>query len=84
MMASARKWREMENPDSPMVVVSMDGAEKAGVYCVVSHCWDQLIRDKEVDLLHAVRSVRISRPQLVSSLQEYKHCTDVILNILTK
>jgi len=84
ILASARKWRDLENPDSPVAVVSMDGAEKAGVYCVGSHCWDQLVRDKEVDLLHAVRSVRISRPQLVSSLQEYKLCTEVIVKILTK
>jgi len=84
MMSSARKWRDSENPDSPTVVVSMDGAEKAGIYCAASHCWDQLIRDKEVDLLHAVRSVRISRPQLVTSLQEYKQCSEIILNILTK
>ena len=84
IMASARKWRDMENPESPVVVVSMDGAEKAGIYCVGSHCWDQLVRDKEVDLVHAVRSVRISRPQLVNSLQEYKLCTELCVKILTK
>lgn len=84
IMASARKWRDMENPESPVVVVSMDGAEKAGIYCVGSHCWDQLVRDKEVDLVHAVRSVRISRPRLVNSLQEYKLCTELCVKILTK
>ena len=83
-MSSARRWRDRESPDSPMVVVSLDGAEKAGVFCVGSHCWDQLLRDKEVDLLHAVRSVRISRPQLIPSLQEYKLCSELIVKILTK
>jgi protein tyrosine phosphatase len=84
VLGSARRWRDLESPDSPMLVVSLDGAEKAGVYCVGSHCWDQLVRDKEVDLLHAVRSVRVSRPQLVSSLQEYKLCSELIFKILTK
>ena len=83
-MSSARRWRDRESPDSPMVVVSLDGAEKAGVFCVGSHCWDQLLRDKEVDLLHAVRSVRISRPQLITNLQEYKLCSELIVKILTK
>jgi len=84
LMSSARRWRDRESPDSPMVVVSLDGAEKAGVFCVGSHCWDQLVRDKEVDLLHAVRSVRISRPQLITNLQEYKLCSELIVKILTK
>ena len=81
-MTCARRWRDAEAPDSPLAVVTLGGAEKAGVFCAVSHCWDQIDRDKEVDLVNAVRSVRVSRPQLVTSLQEYRLCADAITNIL--
>ena len=84
LLASARSWRDSEAPDSPVAVVTLDGAEKAGLFCVGSHCWDQLLRDKEVDLVNAVRSVRLSRPQLIGNIEEYKLCAEIIVNILTK
>ena len=43
----------------------------------------QVTRDSCVDLAHAVRSVRISRPQLVCSLQEYNMTRDVVINLIS-
>ena len=43
----------------------------------------QVIRDSSIDLAHAVRSVRISRPQMVCSLQEYNLVRDVVTNLIS-
>ena len=82
MMRAARRWRQAERPESPTIVVSCDGAAGAGVWCAAGQCWDQAVRDGCVDLVHAVRSVRISRPQLVTTLQEYNMTKDVVRAIL--
>ena len=83
MMAAAKRWRNAEKPDSPTVVVSLDGARKAGVYCAASQCWDQLARDVRLDTAQAVRSVRISRPQLLNRLEEYREVREIVKNVLT-
>ena len=83
MMAAAKRWRNSEKPDSPTVVVSLDGARKAGVYCAASQCWDQLVRDHRVDTAGAVRSVRISRPHLLNRLEEYREVREIVRNVLT-
>jgi len=71
LLQAARSHRDSANPESPVVVVSTNGAERAGVYCAVSHSWDQLLRQGQADVVHAVHCVRLSRPQLVPTLQEY-------------
>ena len=84
MMSAAKRWRNCQKaPDSPTVVVSLDGSSRAGVYCAASQCWDQAVRDSRVDLASAVRSVRMSRPSLVSSTEEYRQCREVVTTILS-
>ena len=83
MMSAAKRWRNSEKPDSPTVVVSLDGTSRAGVYCAASHCWDQALRDNRVDLASAVRAVRISRPNLVNSTEEYRESRNIVSKILT-
>ena len=92
MMLAANSWRQAEKPESPMVVVSCDGQSGAGVWCAAGHCWDQVTRDNnggmtrvqggwdscQVDMVNSVRSVRISRPGLVTSQQEYKEIRDIV------
>lgn len=94
MMLAANSWRQSEKPESPVVVVSYDGQSGAGVWCAAGHCWDQVTRNQggltrdnnggltrdsgQVDMVNSVRSVRISRPGLVTSEQEYKEIRDIV------
>ena len=72
MMRSARAWQTSEKPGgSPTIVVSSDGVTGAGVWCGASLAWDMATREGSVDTAHAVRSIRMSRPGLVTSLGEY-------------
>ena len=79
MMRAARAWQSSEKPGgSPTIVVSCDGVTGAGVWCGAALAWDMAAREDSVDLAHAVRSVRISRPGLVTNLGEYAMARDVI------
>ena len=69
LLRTTRAHRAANSPEAPVVVVSADGAERAGVYCTASHCLDQLQREKEVDCVHAVHCVRYTRVEWPLSMK---------------
>ena len=84
MISAAVDWRQSEKPESPVAVVTCDGAVGAGVLCAAGQSWDQVNRDGFVDMVHAVRSVRISRPQLVCSVEEYNMAREIVSILVGK
>ena len=84
MMRAARVWQTAEKPGSPTVVVSCDGVTRAGAWCGAALASDMASREGSVDLAHAVRSVRISRPGLVTDLGEYRMARDVVKRFVQK
>ncbi|XP_078327527.1 receptor-type tyrosine-protein phosphatase epsilon-like [Crassostrea virginica] len=64
--------------EPPIVVISKDGASLCGVFCAVYNAIQQLNMDNEVDVFSIVRQLQIRRPELCSTLQEYKLIQDVL------
>lgn len=79
LMNMVERWRQRCDY-GPVVVVSQDGHSRNGVYCAANACIEQVIQHGEVDVLQAVRTVRRHRPQLLSSMTEYKYCYDLVLH----
>ncbi|XP_078330573.1 receptor-type tyrosine-protein phosphatase T-like [Crassostrea virginica] len=50
------------------VVLSKDGTEEVGVFCVLHNVLQQLRMDKEVDIFTAVRQIQTRRPEVISKL----------------
>ena len=83
MMRAARAWQTSEKPGgSPTIVVSCDGVTGAGVWCGAALAWDMANREGSVDIAHAVRSIRISRPGLVTSLGEYAMTRELVTRLV--
>jgi len=82
MMIAANRWRHSVKPESPMIVMSCDGLSGVGVWCAAGQCWSQASRDNNVDLVNSVRSVRMSRPGLVTSPEEYKEIRDIVAALI--
>ncbi|KAK5971475.1 Protein-tyrosine phosphatase, partial [Trichostrongylus colubriformis] len=64
----ARSWRRRapDRPESkPTIVMSHNGVSRVGVYIGANICIDQMDTDHEVDVFHAVKMMRINRPQLI-------------------
>ncbi|KAK7100062.1 hypothetical protein V1264_023065 [Littorina saxatilis] len=72
-LEAAENWQQRNNPLNPICILSKDGASRCGIYCAVHICCDQLKTDGEVDILNAVRLVRHNRPQLVTTIDEYRY-----------
>ncbi|XP_078327491.1 uncharacterized protein LOC111112706 isoform X1 [Crassostrea virginica] len=60
------------------VIMSKDGAERVGVFCVLHNVLQQLRMDKEVDIFTAVRQVQTRRPEVISKLDEYRRCHELV------
>nr|XP_022306514.1 uncharacterized protein LOC111112922 isoform X2 [Crassostrea virginica] len=60
------------------VIMSKDGAERVGVFCVLHNVLQQLRMDKEVDIFTAVRQVQTRRPEVISKLDEYRRCYELV------
>ena len=64
------------------IVVSSDEVTGAGVWCGAALAWDMANRENSVDIAHAVRSIRISRPGLVTSLGEYAMTRELVTRLV--
>ncbi|KAK6735141.1 hypothetical protein RB195_018372 [Necator americanus] len=79
----ARSWRRRapDRPETkPTIVMSHNGVSRVGVYIGANICIDQMDTDHEVDVFHAVKMMRINRPQLIDMKDEYKYLYDVMLH----
>ncbi|KAH7695761.1 protein-tyrosine phosphatase, partial [Aphelenchoides avenae] len=66
----ARSWRKRapDRPETrPTVVMSHNGVSRCGIYIGANVCIDQMDMDHEVDVFHAVKMIRLNRPQLVDT-----------------
>ncbi|XP_062594500.1 receptor-type tyrosine-protein phosphatase T-like [Saccostrea cucullata] len=68
--------------DGPITVISSDGAVSCGVFCAVYNAIQQLSIDGVVDIFSTVRQLQIRRPELCSSMEEYKMIYDVVLDYI--
>eukprot|EP00105_Crassostrea_gigas_P032687 XP_011455797.2 PREDICTED: receptor-type tyrosine-protein phosphatase alpha-like [Crassostrea gigas] len=69
--------KEREN-NFKSVIVSRDSAGPAGVFCVLHNALQQLRMDGEVDILATVRMIQTRRPEVITKLEEYKRCYELI------
>ena len=77
------------NLSRPVAVVCKDGVSRAGVYCVASYCFDQVAVSREggkkqVDIYQAVKLVKKVRPKLITGIDEYKYCYELIETFVEK
>ena len=81
--------RAQNNFSRPVAVLSKDGVSRAGVYCVASCCFDQVAVSREggkkqVDIYQAVKLVKKVRPKLITGIDEYKYCYELIETFVEK
>ncbi|XP_061180604.1 receptor-type tyrosine-protein phosphatase alpha-like [Saccostrea echinata] len=62
----------------PAVIISKDGAGPAGIFCVLYNALQQLRMDGEVDVFTTVRQIQSRRPEVLTKLEEYKRCYQLV------
>ncbi|CAD5216207.1 unnamed protein product [Bursaphelenchus xylophilus] len=83
LIKMTRAWRKRapDRPETkPTVVMSHNGVSRCGIFIAANVCIDQMDMDNEVDVFHAVKMIRINRPQLIDMKDEYKYLYDLMLH----
>ncbi|XP_065924897.1 receptor-type tyrosine-protein phosphatase alpha isoform X4 [Magallana gigas] len=57
--------------DTPITIVSKDGASLCGVFCAVFNSIQQIIMDDNIDVFTTVRQLQTRRPEFCSTQEEY-------------
>eukprot|EP00105_Crassostrea_gigas_P035037 XP_019919185.1 PREDICTED: receptor-type tyrosine-protein phosphatase alpha-like [Crassostrea gigas] len=68
--------------NSPIAVVSMDGASMCGVFCAVFNSIQQITMDDNIDVFTTVRQLQKRRPEFCATQDEYGLIYHAIYNYL--
>ncbi|RWS26927.1 receptor-type tyrosine-protein phosphatase kappa-like protein [Leptotrombidium deliense] len=79
LMNMVERWRQ-RSTYGPVCVISTNGRSRVGVYCAANVAIEQVVHHGEVDVFHAVKTVRRHRRQMIENMTEYKYCYDLILH----
>uniref|UniRef100_A0A914L9W4 Uncharacterized protein n=1 Tax=Meloidogyne incognita TaxID=6306 RepID=A0A914L9W4_MELIC len=92
VLKMTRSWRKRapDRPESrPTIVMSHNGVSRCGIFIAANVLIDQMEMDHEVDVFHAVKLIRLNRPQLIDgprtrftgdAKDEYKYLYDLMLH----
>ncbi|XP_057208082.1 receptor-type tyrosine-protein phosphatase kappa isoform X13 [Triplophysa rosa] len=77
------KWQEeCEEGDGRTIIHCLNGGGRSGMFCAVSIVCEMIKRQNVVDVFHAVKSLRNSKPNMVDSPEQYRFCYDVALEFI--
>nr|XP_028694066.1 receptor-type tyrosine-protein phosphatase mu isoform X11 [Macaca mulatta] len=77
------KWQEEYNGGEGRTVVHcLNGGGRSGTFCAISIVCEMLRHQRTVDVFHAVKTLRNSKPNMVDLLDQYKFCYEVALEYL--
>ncbi|XP_041952073.1 receptor-type tyrosine-protein phosphatase kappa isoform X3 [Alosa sapidissima] len=77
------KWQdECEEGEGRTVVHCLNGGGRSGMFCAISIVCEMIKRQNVVDVFHAVKTLRNSKPNMVDSPEQYRFCYDLALEYI--
>ncbi|KAG7269222.1 hypothetical protein CRUP_037922 [Coryphaenoides rupestris] len=77
------QWqREGEEGEGRTIVHCLNGGGRSGVLCASSIVCEMAKRQSVVDVFHAVKSLRNSKPNMVDTPEQYRFCYDLALEFI--
>ncbi|XP_070562524.1 receptor-type tyrosine-protein phosphatase kappa-like [Ptychodera flava] len=64
--------------NNPVTVHCRNGIGRSGVFCAISSACESVKVEETVDVLQAVKMLRINRPGMVETITQYEYCYDAI------
>ncbi|XP_034555399.1 receptor-type tyrosine-protein phosphatase kappa isoform X3 [Notolabrus celidotus] len=77
------QWqREGEEGEGRTIVHCLNGGGRSGVLCASSIVCEMAKRQSVVDVFHAVKTLRNSKPNMVDTPEQYRFCYDLALEFI--
>ncbi|XP_071952980.1 uncharacterized protein [Antedon mediterranea] len=68
----------VRNRANPIVVHCINGIGRTGVYCTITEALDKMKQDDVIDIFQCVKRLRGNRPGLVTNVEQYEMCYDLV------
>ncbi|XP_067867695.1 receptor-type tyrosine-protein phosphatase U isoform X3 [Heterodontus francisci] len=81
LLKQIEKW-QAECGDGRAVVHCLNGGGRSGTLCACITIQEMIKYQKMVDVFHAVKTLRNSKPNMVESLEQYRFCYDIAIDYL--
>ncbi|XP_074661534.1 receptor-type tyrosine-protein phosphatase kappa-like [Tubulanus polymorphus] len=70
-----------EHVTSPIVVHCMDSTTRAGLFCAAFELISKAPSSEQIDVYHCIQKLRMTRPQFIPNLEQYKLLHDLVIFI---
>ncbi|XP_074661322.1 receptor-type tyrosine-protein phosphatase kappa-like [Tubulanus polymorphus] len=68
-----------ERVTSPIVVHCMDSTTRTGLFCAAFELITKAPSSEEIDIYHCIQKLRMTRPQFIPNLEQYKFLHDLVI-----
>ncbi|XP_074661320.1 receptor-type tyrosine-protein phosphatase kappa-like isoform X1 [Tubulanus polymorphus] len=68
-----------ERVTSPIVVHCMDSTTRTGLFCAALELITKAPSSEEIDIYHCIQKLRMTRPQFIPNLEQYKFLHDLVI-----
>ncbi|XP_077343050.1 receptor-type tyrosine-protein phosphatase kappa isoform X22 [Lithobates pipiens] len=83
LILQVEKWQEeCDEGEGRAIIHCLNGGGRSGVFCAISIVCEMIKRQNVVDVFHAVKTLRNSKPNMVETPEQYRFCYDVSLEYL--
>ncbi|XP_006006852.2 receptor-type tyrosine-protein phosphatase kappa isoform X1 [Latimeria chalumnae] len=83
LILQVEKWQEeCDEGEGRTIIHCLNGGGRSGMFCAISIVCEMIKRQNVVDVFHAVKSLRNSKPNMVETMDQYRFCYDVALEYL--
>ncbi|XP_050805403.1 receptor-type tyrosine-protein phosphatase kappa isoform X10 [Gopherus flavomarginatus] len=83
LILQVEKWQEeCEEGEGRTIIHCLNGGGRSGMFCAIGIVVEMVKRQNVVDVFHAVKTLRNSKPNMVESPEQYRFCYDVALEYL--
>ncbi|KAB0405078.1 hypothetical protein E2I00_016293 [Balaenoptera physalus] len=83
LILQVEKWQEeCEDGEGRTIIHCLNGGGRSGMFCAIGIVVEMVKRQNVVDVFHAVKTLRNSKPNMVEAPEQYRFCYDVALEYL--
>uniref|UniRef100_A0A8C4KLV1 protein-tyrosine-phosphatase n=1 Tax=Dromaius novaehollandiae TaxID=8790 RepID=A0A8C4KLV1_DRONO len=83
LILQVEKWQEeCEEGEGRTIIHCLNGGGRSGMFCAIGIVVEMVKRQNVVDVFHAVKTLRNSKPNMVETPEQYRFCYDVVLEYL--
>ncbi|XP_052095461.1 receptor-type tyrosine-protein phosphatase mu-like isoform X2 [Mytilus californianus] len=81
LLDMVENWQK-QSGNKPVTVHCMNGVLRSGLFVAANYVLERIKADKEVDVFQAVKQMRLNRPQLIDTLEQFKFCHEIAFEYL--